>query len=151
MLQDPVPEPKSPLKNPLVYSTTILVVALLGVIYVMLSRWQETRYTERQAARERAEKQREQDRIAVEQLGGREFAILDFYASPKTIRRGESAQLCYGVANAKAVKLEPQYSPVWPSGARCVAVSPARSTTYTLTVEDGRGNTKSQTVDVQVR
>lgn len=151
MLQDPVPVPKSPLKNPLVYSTAILVIALLGVVYVMLSRWQETRYAERQAARERVQKQREQDRIAVEQLGGKEFAILDFYASPRTIRRGESAQLCYGVANAKTVKLEPQSSPVWPSGARCVDVSPVTSTTYTLTIEDARGNTKSQSVDVEVR
>ncbi len=37
---------------------------------------------ERQAAQERAEKQHEQDRMAVEQLGGKEFAILSFYASP---------------------------------------------------------------------
>ena len=151
MQQDPIPEPRSRLKNPLVYSTAILVVALLGVVYVMLSRWQETRYAERQATRERVQKQREEDRIAVEQLGGKEFAILDFYASPKTIRRGESAQLCYGVANAKTVKLEPQSKPVWPSGARCVEVSPSKSTTYTLTIEDARSNTKSQTVDVEVR
>jgi hypothetical protein len=150
MASDPVSEPKSLLKNPLLYSSAVLVVALLGVVFVMISRWQESRNNERRAARERAEKQREQDSIAVEQLGGKEFAILSFYASPKVIGRGESAQLCYGVANAKTVKLEPQTQPVWPSTVHCVDVSPVKSTTYTLTIEDAAGKTQSQDVEVKV-
>ncbi|MGC1482772.1 MAG: hypothetical protein WA789_03170 [Candidatus Acidiferrum sp.] len=151
MLPDPVPEPKSPLKNPLLYSSAVLVVVLLGVIFVMFSRWQDARNIERQAAQKRAEKQHEEDRLAVEQMGGKAFTILSFYASPKVVRRGESAQLCYGVSNAKSVRLEPQTQPVWPSAARCVDVSPTKNTTYTLTIEDAAGNKKSQTVDVQVQ
>ena len=133
------------------YSSAVLVIALLGVVFVMISRWQESRNNERRAAQERAEKQHEQDRMAVEQLGGKEFAILSFYASPKVIARGESAQLCYGVANAKSIKLEPQSQPVWPSVARCVDVSPTKSTTYTLTIEDAAGKTQSQDVEIKVR
>jgi hypothetical protein len=151
MVTDPVSEPKSLLKNPLVYSSAVLVVALLGVVFVMFSRWQDRRNIERQAAQERAEKQHEQDRMAVEQLGGKEFAILSFYASPPVIHRGESAQLCYGVANAKTVKLEPQTQPVWPSVAHCVEVTPSKSMTYKLTIEDAAGKTQSQDVDVEVR
>jgi hypothetical protein len=151
MPSDPVSEPQSVLKNPLLYSSAVLVVAALGVVFVMFSRWQDRRNMERQAAKERAEKQHEQDRMAVEQLGGKEFAILSFYASPTVIRRGESAQLCYGVANAKAVKLEPQSQPVWPSIAHCVDVSPNKSMTYTLTIEDAAGKTRSQDVEVKVR
>jgi hypothetical protein len=151
MLSDPVNESKSLLKNPLLYSSAVLVVALLGVVFVMFSRWQERRNFERQAAQERAEKQREQDRLAVEQLGGQEFAILSLYASPTVIHRGETAQLCYGVANAKSVTLQPQSQPVWPSIAHCVEVSPTQSTTYTLTSEDANGNTKTQTVELGVR
>jgi hypothetical protein len=151
MASDPVSEPKSFLKNPLLYSSAILVVALLGVVFVMFSRWQDSRNMEREAARERAEKQHEQDRLAVEQLGGKELAILSFYASPTTIRRGESAQLCYGIANAKTVKLEPQPQPVWPSTAHCVDVSPVKSVTYKLTIEGAEGKTQSQEVDVKVR
>ena len=151
MASDPVSEPKSLLKNPLLYSSAVLVVALLGVAFVMISRWQDSRNMERQAARERAEKQHEQDRVAVEQLGGKEFAILSFYASPTMIRRGESAQLCYGVANARTVKLEPQSQPVWPSTAHCVDVSPVKSTIYTLTIEDVGGKTLSQDIEVTVR
>jgi hypothetical protein len=151
MVSDPVTEPKSVLKNPLLYSSAVLVVALLGVVFVMFSRWQDKRNIERQAAEERGEKQHEQDRLAVEQLGGKEFAILSFYASPTMIRRGESAQLCYGVANAKSVKLEPQAQPVWPSVAHCVDVTPNKSMTYTLTIEDSAGKTLSQDVEVKVR
>lgn len=151
MASVPVSEPKSLLKNPLLYSSAVLFVALLGVVFVMISRWLEGRNTERRAAQERVEKQHEQDRIAVEQLGGKEFAILSFYASPKVIARGESAQLCYGVANAKTVKLEPESQAVWPSVAHCVDVTPNKSTTYTLTIGDASGKTLSQDVEVIVR
>ena len=151
MASEPVSEPKSLLKNPLLYSSAVLVVALLGVVFVMFSRWQDSRNMERQAAQARAEKQHEQDRLAVEQLGGRDFSILSFYASPTAIRRGESAQLCYGVSNTKTVKLEPQAQPVWPSVAHCLDVSPSKSTTYKLTIEDGAGHSQSQDVEVKVR
>jgi hypothetical protein len=151
MAADQVSETKSPLKNPLLYSSAVLVVALLGVVFVMLSRWQDSRNIERQAVQEHAEKQHEQDRMAVEQLGGKEFAILSFYASPKEIRRGESAQLCYGVANAKTVTLEPQPPPVWPSVAHGVDVSPNKSIAYMLTIADAAGKTQSQDVEVKVR
>lgn len=148
---DPVPEQKSLLRNPLLYTSAVLVVALLGVVFVMVSRWQERRSIDRQAEQQRAEKQREEDRVAVAQLGGNEFTILSFYASPTVIRRGESAQLCYGVSNAKSVKLEPQPQPVWPSAAHCVDVSPTKSMTYTLTIVNAAGAVKSQTVEVKVR
>jgi hypothetical protein len=151
MVSEPVSEQKSFLRNPLLYSSGVLVVALLAVVFVMFSRWQDSRNLERQAAQERAQKQHEQDRMAVEQLGGKEFAILSFYASPTVIQRGESAQLCYGVSNAKTVKLEPQTQPVWPSVAHCVDVSPSKSMTYTLTIEDGGGHSQSQDVEVKVR
>jgi hypothetical protein len=150
MAPDPVSGPKSLLKNPLMYSSAVLGVVLLGVAFVMYSRWQDRRNIDRQATQERAEKQREQDRLAVEQLGGKELEILSFYASPTTIRRGESARLCYGVANAKTLKLGPQSEPVWPSGARCVDVKPTQSTTYTLTIEDAVGKTQSQDIEVEV-
>jgi hypothetical protein len=151
MVSDPVSRPKSILRNPLLYSSAVLVVASLSVAFVVISRWQDRRNIERQAAQELAEKKHEQDRMAVEQLGGKEFQILSFYASPTVIRRGQTAQLCYGVANAKSVKLAPETQPVWPSVAHCVDVSPTKSITYTLTIEDGAGKTLSQDVEVKVR
>lgn len=150
MPPQPVSERKAFLKNPLLYSSLILAVVLLFVVITMFSRWLDARNGERRAAQERAEKRSEQDRAAVEQMGGKEFSILDFYASPRAIRRGESAQLCYGVSNAKSVTLEPQSQPVWPSPARCVNVSPTKTSTYTLTIGDVSGKTKSATAEIQV-
>lgn len=151
MLAEPTPQSKSPLKNPLLYSSAVLGMALLGVLFVMLSRWHETSVLEREAARERAEKQHEQDAATFQQLGGKDFAILNFYASPRSVRRGESAALCYGVSNAKTVTLEPQTNAVWPSIARCVDVTPNKTTTYTLTIEDGAGHSKTESLEVAVK
>jgi hypothetical protein len=56
------------------------------------------------------------------------------------------------VSNAKAVKIEPEAEePVWPAYSRCVHVSPRKDTTYTLTIEDGAGHTKSATLEIRVR
>jgi hypothetical protein len=151
MLSEAKSDRGSLFKNPLTYSSMVVLIAVLAVGLVMYTRWENTRAVERQESEKQAERQREQDRTAVEELGGKEFAILDFYAAPKTITRGETAQLCYGVSNAKSVKLEPQTQEVWPSAAHCVDVSPIHTTTYTLTITDGQGRSKSQTLELPVR
>ena len=147
-------EPNAPekpfFKNPLVYSSLIVGAVLIYVGWIVFSRWHENRAIEQRAAVELSEKQREQDRIAVEQLGGKDLAIQMFYASPGVIRRGESTKLCYGVANAKSVTLEPQTSPVWPSHNNCVDVTPKKDTTYTLAIDDGAGHSQSQSLAVKV-
>ena len=101
------------------------------------------------AADAQAKKQREQDRAAIEQLGGSQLAIQMLYATPR-IHRGETAQVCFGVANAKTVTLEPQNSPVWPSDNLCVDVKPAKTTTYTLIAAGADGNSVSQEVTIEV-
>ena len=151
MLAVPPPEPKSIFKNPLLYSSAVLGLALLIVAGIFFSRWWDNRSIDRRTTQERSEKQLQQDRQAIEQLGGNELAIQNFYASPGAIRRGETVKLCYGVSNAKTVTLEPQSSPVWPSHARCVDVSPAKTTSYTLTIADAAGHTQSQSLEVKVR
>jgi hypothetical protein len=144
-------QPKSLLKNPLLYSTSAIVVVVFVVSGILFSRWQENRGIERRSREERTTKQEEQDRITLEQLGGRELAIQNFYVNPAVIHTGETVQLCYGVANAKTVTLEPQSNPVWPSYARCVDVTPAKTTTYTLTIADAAGHTLTRSLEVKVR
>jgi hypothetical protein len=151
MLAQLDPQKKSAFKNPFLYSWAVLAIAALVVGLILFFRWQENRGLEKRANEERTQKQQEQDRIALEQLGGKELAIQNFYASPGVIRHGETVQLCYGVANAKTVKLEPQSNPVWPSYSRCVNVTPTKSTTYILTIGDAAGNTRTQTLEVKVR
>jgi hypothetical protein len=149
--QQPGPPRKSIFKKPSFYSKIVFTIAALIVFWIFFSRWWQNRAIEYRAKDAAAAKQRADDRATLEQMGGKELAIQTFYASPGEIRRGQSVQLCYGVANAKSVKLEPQSNPVWPSYSRCVNDSPAKTTTYTLTIADAAGNTKSQSLTVQVR
>jgi len=150
MLPQSDPPAKSAFKNPFLYSWGVLIIAALVVVWILFSRWRENRSIESRAKEEKAQKQREQDRATLEQMGGKELAIQNFYAIPAEIRRGETVQLCYGVANAKTVKLEPQSNPVWPSYSRCVDVSPTKTTTYMLTIADAAGNSKTQSLEVRV-
>lgn len=141
---------KSIFKNPSLYSKIALVVVAVVVGWILFSRWSDNRLIERRAAEEKQEKQHESDRVALDQMGGKTLDIQAFYANPGAVHRGETVSLCYGVANAKTVKLEPQDNPVWPSYARCVDVKPTKTTTYTLTIDDGAGNTKTQSLEVKV-
>jgi len=144
------PTPKSPLKNPLLYSSLVILGVFLYVSYVLYARYQSNKEYERKRAERRAEQRREEDRLAVEQLGGSELAIRGLYLSPRAIHPGETAQLCYDVANAKTVTLDPPAGEVWPSHTRCLNIAPRKTTTYTLSITGAAGNTVSQTVELSV-
>lgn len=75
--------------------------------------------------------------------------ITQFYAEP-LVAKGEKTNLCYGVENAKTVRIQPEVDKPWPAIARCFPVAPAQTTTYTLTAEDGSGHSVSQSVEVRV-
>src|SRR5882762_756847 len=141
MLAQPDPQEKSAFKNPFLYSWAALAIAPLVVGWILFSSWHENHDIEKRAKEERTQKQQEKYRLAIQ----------SFYASLGEIRRGETVQLCYGVANAKTVKLEPQPNPVWPSYSRCVDVTPTKSTTYILTITDAAGNTRTRSLEVKVR
>ena len=141
---------KSLFRNPLLYSSTLILIVALYIGWVLLSRHQENRAYERYAEEAQAKKQREADQAAIEQLGGSELAIQMLYATPR-VARGETAQICYGVANAKSVTLEPQSNPVWPSHSLCVDVKPTKTTTYKLTATAADGKSVSQEVKIEVR
>jgi hypothetical protein len=147
MTADPNPELKPIIRNPWLYSSLLFLVALLYVGWIFFSRWQQNRDFEQKAATQK----RAEDQRAVDALGGNRFDILNFYG-PATVRQGEQAQLCYGVSNAKTVRLDPPATAaVWPSYSRCVDAAPTQDTTYTLTAEDAAGHTKTATLTVQVR
>jgi hypothetical protein len=147
MWNDPPAETHTGFSKYLIFLGVVLLLAGLYVGWVFLSRWQANQALEEKAASER----RSQDRQTFEAMGGDRFEILGFYADPRSIRAGETAELCYSVSNAKSVKIEPPSEPVWPAFSRCVHVSPRKTTTYTFTAEDARGQTKSATVKVEVR
>jgi hypothetical protein len=152
MNSDPQMQHNAPrLKKLLVYAFIAIVVAASYVAYVLLSRRVSTREIERRSAAKQAEQHRAEDRLTLEQLGGSEFGIRALSVAPSVIRRGESAEICYDVTNAKSVSLDPPVAEVWPSHTRCFEVSPKRTTTYTLTITDATGGTVASEVQVQVR
>ena len=128
------------------------MVAAAGYsLFVIIARYESNRAFERRAAQETAEKRLADDRAAVEQLGGSELAIRALYVSPSIIHRGQSSQLCYDVANAKTVSLDPPIAEVWPSHNRCIDLSPKKTTTYTLTITGPTGAPVSSTVRLTVK
>jgi hypothetical protein len=142
---------KSFFKSPTFYTSLAILVIAVYVSYVLLSRYESNRtFVQREEAKQAAA-QRESDRNAVEQLGGSELAIRSMYISPVEIHRGESAQLCYDVSNAKTVTLDPPEAEVWPSHSRCVNLSPKKTTTYTLTIKGATGDPVAQSVELKVR
>jgi hypothetical protein len=130
------------------YSWIVVVIVALMVAGIFYSRWQENRDIEEKAAEQR----REVARRVAEGLGGSSFEIVNFYASPGVIRRGDSAELCYGVSNAKSVDIQPKLSEgTWPSVSRCISVSPEKTTTYTLTAVDANGQKKTSSLTLEVQ
>ena len=140
-------DPHSRIRTVLKFTWVLIAVAAIYPGWILLERWDQNRRVQREAEQQRLEA----DRRTVEALGGDRFEILHFYATPGIVRRGEEAQLCYGVSNAKTVRLDPPAGAVWPSFGRCLYVKPEKGTTYTLTITHANGQTKSESLVIQVR
>src|ERR1039457_3766188 len=77
--------------------------------------------------------------------------ILRFYASTGSIAPGDKAQLCYGVENAKSVRISPSIVPVVPAANKCLEIVPEHTTHYTILAEgfDGKLATRFLTLVVE--
>ncbi len=77
--------------------------------------------------------------------------ILQFYASVGALAPGERAQLCYGVENARSVRISPDLQGVYPSLRHCLEIVPEHTTHYTILAEgfDGAVATRSFTLPVK--
>lgn len=76
--------------------------------------------------------------------------ITQFYARDSVLNEGGKTVLCYGVSNARSVRIDPPVEGVSPALSRCVEVRPKRETLYTLIAEDSDGRTVSQSVGVRI-
>lgn len=129
------------------FTSVALVLAVLYVGWTFFSRWEENHEIEQK----RQEAAAENARKVTEMLGGNELKILNLSLDRGLIRRGEKLNLCYGVANAKTVTIDPPpNAETWPSMQRCFEVAPTKDTKYTLTAEDAAGHTQSASVEVHV-
>jgi hypothetical protein len=125
----------------------LAIAILIGLIYdglVFYSRWSSNREVQRKLA----EKQAEDARRTLEQLGDLKTEL---YAAPPRIKPGGQTRLCYATISAKTVRIDPPVGEVWPALGRCLEVSPRSTTVYTLVAEDGSGHraTSSATVTVE--
>jgi hypothetical protein len=76
--------------------------------------------------------------------------ITQFRVTPAFIPKGIPGKLCYGVENAVKVDLNPPVEELLPSPERCIDITPAQATTYTLTALGADGNKVSKSLDVRV-
>src|SRR5882724_3719373 len=128
----------------LLFLTTALVAAY--VAWVLVSRELGRRRWIREQARPAAVNP-EFDRV----YGGTDVKILQFYAREAKVVEGSKSLICYGVLNAKSVRIEPPLEGVRPSLNRCVEAALKRETRYTLTAEGQDGRTVSESFVAGVR
>jgi len=152
VLQEPEQKAPRTLRNMWMGFGVLALVVLGYTAFVFWSRWQLNQDIAAKERAARAAKVRDDAAKSFEVLGGADFKIVSFYAMPGTIHRGDSVDMCYGVSNAKSVKLDPpDVASMFPSLDRCVKVAPKKTTTYTFTADDGKGNTQTQKLTIEVR
>ena len=121
----------------------IVVVAYMGLATV-----------NRRLAERRGEQQRHQPDGFAEferAYGGSAVKIVQFYSREGTRLEGSTTVLCYGLANARSVRIEPPVEGVSVAIDNCVEVAPERDTRYTLTAEGNDGHVVSKSFVLKVR
>ena len=143
----PPPSSGSVLRKILPFTTVGVIIAALYVAYTFYARHQSDLDAQRDAA---ARQQEQRQRTIREVFGNGEIKFSMFSADTGSLNRGDHTELCYGVENAKTVKLDPPVEPIQPSYRHCIEISPKTTTTYTITADDGKGHTQSQSLTVHV-
>src|SRR5690349_15998907 len=103
------------------YTTILLIAAGLYVAWTFYSRWRDNRAAEEAVASKKAA----QNKKVVDQVfGSGEVKPLNFSVSQTHLRRGETTNLCYGVANAVSVTIEPHVEDIRPTYSYCLQIQP---------------------------
>jgi hypothetical protein len=138
----------SGLRKFLPYTTVGVVLAAIYCGYVFFSRWSENRDAQEKFRQEQIADARK----TIEAYGNGMPKIMNFTISPSVVNRGDTVSICYGVSNSKTVTIEPKPDEsLWPSLARCVAASPKKDTTYTLTASDDKGHSDTRSLSITVQ
>lgn len=132
------------LQRALPYTFAAVLVAMTYAGVTIYSRQAENHRFEEEAAR----KKLLFDQKTLNMIGS-DLKITAFYA-PSEVHAGQTALICYGVVNAKSVRIEPPIESLTPSLSRCIQAAPRKTTEYTLTAENGAGHSVTQTIVVKV-
>jgi hypothetical protein len=134
------------LRRVLPYLTVALVIGLAYDGWIFFSRWNYSR----EAGKAEQLKQAQDAHRTLEVLGGDSLKILDFYATPGAIRRGQRATICYGVNAAERVRIDPPVEELHPAVSHCLQVTPLQDTDYKLVAEDRAGHTATESLTIKV-
>ncbi|MCU0245312.1 MAG: hypothetical protein MUC42_01990 [Bryobacter sp.] len=126
-------------------SLAALVLAAGYVAGVFLRREMQSREFEDRAGQRPAPSPSELERLYA---SGR-VKIIAFYTPSGYLMEDEPTTLCYGVVNARSVRLEPPLEPLSPSLNRCIALTPKRDAVYTLVAEGHDGQLVSESCRVK--
>jgi hypothetical protein len=141
--------PKTSFASKLLPYTTVLLLIVAGYVgWIFYSRNRDAK-----AAIEKAQQQKsQQNKHIVDQVfGSGQVRLLSFSISPIRLRRGQTAHMCYGVANAVSVTIEPHVEDTKPSYNHCLDIKPLKETTYVLTAKDQAGHEEKGTLTVMVQ
>ncbi len=122
------------------YLILALAPALAYLAYVFLVRRSAPPAPQVRKSEEQAARQAEFDRV----YGGSALKIIQFYSPKGDLMEGDSTVICYGVLNAKSVRIEPPVEGVGVALNRCVSVAPQEATRYTLIAEGHDGSVASE-------
>jgi len=137
------------LRKILPFTSIAVVIAALYVAWVFYSRYESSRKAT-QAIAAKQEQQRKQ--VIDEVYGSGEIRFQNFSADDGMLKPGQTTQLCYGVVNATSVRVTPPVGEdVKPMYHHCVEVAPKKTTTYTMTAYNAKGESKSVSLTIQVR
>ena len=124
-------------------ATVVFALAYLG--WVIASRQSPAFPPKARPDPEQARRQAEFNRV----YGGSELKIVQFYSAAADVLEGDPATICYGVINAKSVRIEPPVDGVGVSINRCVQVAPRKDTRYTLFAAGRDGAVLSQSIVIR--
>jgi hypothetical protein len=144
----PAPKESSFLSRLLPITTVGIIIAALYVAWTFYSRHERT-----QEAEQAIQKKQDDDRkrVANQIFGSGEIKFSTFSIATSVLKRGETTQLCYGVVNATSVKLDPPPpEPLKPSYRHCLDISPKKTTKYTITASNDKGESQSQSLTLRV-
>ncbi|HMF76011.1 MAG TPA: hypothetical protein VK604_10150 [Bryobacteraceae bacterium] len=144
---DPPPPPKSIFHKLVPFTTVAMLIAMLYAGWTLYSRHQDTVKMQQEIDEK---KQAARKKVVEQVFGSGEIMFSNFSAGSGQLKRGETTQLCYGVVNARSLKLDPPVEAVKPSYRHCLEIAPKKTTTYTITADDGAGHTKSLSLEVKV-
>jgi hypothetical protein len=123
----------------------VLAVVLVRIGFIWMERRaSDNRFTSRLFARHHRET------APGASAKGTAVKITQFYPRVWSMPHTDHNTICYGVENAKNVRLEPPIANVWPTVNRCFWAEARQDTTYKLIAEGFDGTSTSESFSIHV-